>query len=329
MTQNTYYGGMMLENQKGMIKKKVIILSLLIVVLIGGTLYFSGIYPAPNSKLTVGSIGGAERAERYRNSETGQIELDKNEINMFFQSAEWQNISKDPKLLAMFENKEMMQFLSQVNGVKQFIGLYNNLENYTKANNISSQIELNSVKFEKLSEWINALPVEQAIYVTNLQQNGQLDNLLKIFGLVNASNISENEKLETLFNAACFWSFRIYIGSNDIGLLSSKEIDAFKAGFTSVILNSETGMNLVNLVNSNNFNSQLIKAMYFNKDALSGVTSLNQDLTGFVINNSEIQHSISEWINNTDISNIINSNMFSRFMAANQDFNVLLEAIRY
>ena len=315
----------MLENQKGMIKKKVIILSLLIVVLIGGTLYFSGIYPAPDPKLTVGSIGGAERAERYRNSETGQIELDKNEINMFFQSAEWRNISKDPKLLAMFTNKEMMQFLSQVNGVKQFIGMYNSLENYAQAKNIFSQIELNSVNLEKLSEWINTLPVEQGIFITNLQQNGQLDNLLKAYALVHSWNLSGSQKLESLFNLACLWSFR----ANDAAQFSSKEIDVFKAGFTSVILNSETGMNLVNLVNSNNFNSQLIKAMYFNKDELSGVTSLNQDLTGFVINNSEIQHSISEWINNTDISNIINSNMFSRFMAANQDFNVLLEAIRY
>lgn len=315
----------MLHNQKGLIKSKVVMLALLIVVLIGGLLYVTGVYPAPESILTVGSIGGAERAERYRNPDTGKIELDENEINMFFQSAEWQNISKDPELLAVFTNKDMMQFFSQVNDVKQFIGVYESLETEAKTNNVQNQEEFNAfmnTAFDSYMLPLN-LPLEQGLFITNLQQNGQLEQLLKFYSSIGVYNLSENEKLEALLSFATFWSFR----SSDIELLSSRDIDTFKTGFTSVILNSETGMNLVNLVNSNNFNTIFIKAVSENMDAFVAAFSVNQELLRFGINNTELQYSISQWINNTDISNIINSNIFARIVATNQDFRNLMEAI--
>lgn len=314
----------MLFNEKGFVKSKVMILSLLVIVLVTGLIYLARVYPPPQTILTVGSIGGAERVERYRNPDTGQIELDKNEINLFFQSVEWQNISKDPELLAIFTNKDMMNLLKQTNSVKQFIGVYNSLENYVKANNLS-QTELSTELFESLSVWINTLPVEQAIFIKNIMENQQFEQLINLYSSIGFFSLPENEKFEALFNVACLWSFR----ASDRGLLSSRDIETFKAGFTALILNSETGMNLVNAINSHNFMDAFIRALMDNLNAIDTKLVFNQDLGYFVRNNTELQNSISQFINNTDFSNIINSNVFSRIIYTNQDFSNLLEAIRY
>lgn len=336
----------MLNNQNGLIKSKIIMLSLLIVILIVGLLYVTGVYPAPESTLTVGSIGGAERAERYRNPDTDIIELDENEVNMFFQSAEWQNISKDPKLLETFMNNDLMEIIRVANSVQQFFGVYNSLENHAKANNIQTQEQFNGFVLNNfpppfnpsISDWMNNIPVEQAIYVTNLMENGQLENLKEILSLINAWNLAENQKFGRVLNFACFNA----LNSNDIEKFSSTDFENFNTGFTSVILNSETGMNLVNAINSHSFMDGFLLSLFKNSDKFGMVGApMNQDIVEFLthnselqyrvmewINNIEMQYSISEFINNTDISNIINSNIFSRIIASNQDFRSLLEVIR-
>ncbi len=327
----------MLDNQKGLIKSKVLILSLLIVVLVGGLFYITGIYPAPESILTVGSIGGAERAERYRNSDTGKIELDENEVNMFFQSAEWQNISKDPKLLEVFLNKDMMEGMRRAINVKQFMAIYTNLEMEANVNNVQTQEDFNafmSTAFDAHMFILN-LPVEQAMYLTNLQENGELEQLKQFYTRLNAWNLPENEKMDLVLAVALIHSFRFY----SVEKFLASDFDSFRTGFTSLSdwINSadfEMFNSVMDRINSTDFELFRLKFsitsdMINSSDFMNHILRFNQDFSGFVINNTEMQYSISQFINNSDISNIINSNIFARIVATNQDFNNLLEVIRY
>ena len=323
----------MLENQKGIANAKIIILSLLILVLIGGLIYLSTVYPPPKSILTVGSIGGAERAERYRNPDTGQIELDENEVNMFFQSAEWQNISKEPKLLEVFMNKELMEYIRRAINVKQFMNVYAGLENQARANNVQTQEEFNAFMNTAFDSYTlpSNLPLEQAVYLINLQENGQLEQLMSFYSSIGAFNLPENEKFDVVFKAAIFNFFY----SNELEQFLAADFESFRTGFSSLsdwINSTDFALfraqftNIFDLINSNDFMNHILR--------------FNQDIAGFVINNSEMQYSISQFINNaemqysisqfinnSDVQNIINSNIFSRIVATNQDFSILLKAI--
>ena len=320
-------------NEKGIIKLKVVVLTLLIIVLVAGLIYIASVYPPPQTLLTVGSIGGAERLERYRNANTGKIELDQNEVNSFFQSVEWQNISKDPELLALFKNKDMMDLFANAINVKQFVSVFESLEAEAKRSNISTQEEFNvfiNQFFDNILKLVYDFPiivnVEQGFWLINLLENNRLDFLKQFFVILNVWNLTESQKFEALFSAACLWSFR----SSDVELISARDIDIFKTNFTLVAFNTEKGFNpIVNFFNSDNFNTIFIKAVTENMDAFVTAFSLNQDLSGFVINNAELQYSISKFLNNTDISSILNSTIFNRIVLTNQDFSGLLDAIRY
>jgi len=307
----------MLDNQKGIIKSKVIMLSLLIIILIGGLLYVTGIYPPPESILTVGSIGGAERAERYRNAETGKIELDENEVNMFFQSAEWQNISKDPELLAIFKNKELLEMFAFAINVKQFMAVYTNLEAEAKAQNVQTQEEFNefmNTAFDAVM-WILNLPPEQAFYITNLQQNGQLEQLQKLYKSIGSFNLPENEKFDNLFKAAYFYSFRAnevdnFLQSpdnNNFNKFWSTKFSSLDNDFSIFVANFDTKMGLLVLLNSNDFMSRFFEGMRRNQEIFDFIT-MNQDIMDAIVFNS-------------DIRNIVNSNIFEFIFISNQDFS--------
>lgn len=90
------------------IKQSSFIIFFVIIIVVA--LFYYLVYPAPRPEETRGTIIGAERAERYHDDTSVPMDIVDDEASQFFQSAVWQNISKDSELMEFIISNEFQEF---------------------------------------------------------------------------------------------------------------------------------------------------------------------------------------------------------------------------
>jgi hypothetical protein len=105
-------------------KKRSIIIILIIVVVV--IIFFSFFWPLDNEDDIKGTIGGVERAEKYRGDQLAETDLlvENEKFVAFTQSAEWQNALKNKELIKLLESDEFARLVS-LNSEFQLFGFYN------------------------------------------------------------------------------------------------------------------------------------------------------------------------------------------------------------
>lgn len=103
--------------------KKIMFVISGIVVAAVVIVYFSFFYPPVSEESLTGTIGGVEKAERYRGEQpqAEDLTIDTSSVNRFIQSAEWQNLRRDENFRKCVQSGEFQRFLVMNQEAQQFI----------------------------------------------------------------------------------------------------------------------------------------------------------------------------------------------------------------
>lgn len=285
-------------NSKGIVKGKLVLLISMIVVLVGTVAFFSFYYPIPSQQLSVASIGGAERASKYRDVKSTKIQLDDSQINQFYQSVEWQNLSKDPEAMKMLQNEEVMAQVSALVIVSQGIEICNIL-NEVNAKQAFKDIE--AMKSYMLNSLMNSsdLKANQYFLLKFLIDNQKFDLWAVLTWNTQFSNNKEA-------------SMKLFASDmlNLIGLVNNQLSDEFK----------------------NTLNQQVYEAVYANTDMFkAGFT--NADVLKFFFNNPDMQKLVNAQsrvlLYNKDFQAVMSSNIFSKIVFTQLINNQTLGALYF
>ncbi len=270
-------------NQNGLVKGKLVLLISMIVILVGTVAFFSFYYPIPSQQLSVASIGGAERASKYRNVKESKIQLDESQINQFFQSAEWQNLSKDPETLKLLQNEEVMDQVSSLVVLSQGIEICNIVK---EANNKQAFKDIEDMKYFLLKAFMNSddIKVNHYFLLNYLVANQKFDLWAVLTWNTFLNN--SNEASMKMFASDML---------NLVGLVNNQLSDEFK----------------------NTLNQQVYEAVFTNTDLLkAGFT--NVEMLKFFFNNPEMQKLVNAQamglILNKDFQAVMASNIFSKIV---------------
>jgi hypothetical protein len=207
---------------------------ILITVVAIGLLILGRYYPPEEKALQTGTLGGVERAERYRESTISDehVTLQDAEQFEFFQSAAFQNLAKDPELLKSILSNQFhsIYYTSQMLGLAATADLLQQSEVVKNA-----ELQLNNVDFN-VSDLHNLTPDEKlqlaigAIALEGISEAGKTDfqnNLNSGMSLEQAmlkSNVAESNV------------FKLHSQMNQGSVFSSNAESVLKNAFMSNVL---------------------------------------------------------------------------------------------
>ena len=92
-------------------KKPLIII--IIVLVVAAIVYFSVFYPEPFKQELAGTIGGVEKAEKFRGEQLKdeEILIENEDFVKFSQSAEWQNLLKNEEFLKIALSQDFQKIV--------------------------------------------------------------------------------------------------------------------------------------------------------------------------------------------------------------------------
>ncbi|HPR18311.1 MAG TPA: hypothetical protein PLD62_08695 [Candidatus Cloacimonadota bacterium] len=102
-------------------KKVIILVSVFLVA--AGIIFFSFFWPLDSSANLKGTIGGVEKAQKYRGDQpaSSDVLLENKDFNQLIQSAAWQNALKDKEVMSFLASEDFSRFVSFVGDIQSIL----------------------------------------------------------------------------------------------------------------------------------------------------------------------------------------------------------------
>ncbi len=303
-------------------KKKTIFFGLIIVVA-AIIIFYSAFWPLDRRSGLQGTIGGVEKAEKYRGEQmaVSELLLENEEFTQFLQSAEWQNAMKNEDLINFLKSDEFKSFISMT-GDMQKIVLLNNYFDTVKLS-LLKEADLNEevinlffknndfqhfVLSQDFMNWpIPSTPLNQDFQ--SLTGSAFSQEFQKVY-LANPSAIESIEFASMMkMLAAGSPSLESFFNLDILGWVNSQDFESFIAS-----------MEYKSFVSSQDYQSAL-----FSQDFQNILISFSQDFQTFNIKqmndfigpNNQDFHQL---VLSREFQLILQNDFFGEIWAGNQDF---------
>jgi len=283
-------------------KKSLIIIGVIVVAVV--IAFFSFIWPMNDSSDLKGTIGGVEKAEKFRGEQmdAADLLLENEEFVTFTQSAEWQNAMKNEELVNYLKSDDFSNFITKSGDMKKllimnqyFDSVKLALVNATDMNEVSSKEVLASNTFENFLSardfsgwgrpysimwWLNNQDFQHLIHAMMSQEfQKMLANPANIetldFANIITKSFDNNSSICKFFSQ----DFQKLVNSQDFqNLVNSQDYQQFvNTQDYQRLVNSQDYQQLVNTQDYQRyFNSQDFN-QFFQNDFFEGICNGNQD----------------------------------------------------
>jgi|GEM_PF-3670144 len=290
-------------------KKRTRIIIIVAAALAVGLFIFSLYYPPEDESLQSGTLGGIERAERYRESTVSKENVTLQDAAQFefFQSAAFQNLAKDPEVLKSVVSNDFQSgyFVSQVLSLAATADLLQQSDVMKQA-----ELQLNNSGFD-VKDLNNLTPDEKLQLVIGAVA---LENMSDSDKNIFSNNLNSGMSLEQAMlksNVAESNIFKLYATANQGIVFSSNAEAVFKIAYMSnvldllVIVVPAVSLDLIQKLDASEFNAvELSYVVPLTEYAGTVLENMGEKELGFVMRNTSgiqaveiMQNALLKWHN--------------------------------
>ncbi len=283
-------------------KKSVIIVGVIVVAVV--IAFFSFIWPVNDSSALKGTIGGVEKAEKFRGEqmEAADLLLENEEFVTFTQSAEWQNAMKNEELVNFLKSDDFSNFITMSGDMKKLLIM----------NQYFDSVKLALVNATDMNE-ANSKEVFASNTFENFLSSRDFSGWGPPYGIMYWLNNQDfQQSVDLIFSQEFQNAMENHANIETLHIMEWLNAGFSKASFSKFF--NQDFQQLVEIINSQEFQN----AVQSNQDYQNAGCSFNQDFQKLI----EIDYNSQEFqkvINSQEFQTFLRSNSFESILFNNQD----------